>query len=88
MIPIFVLKTKFGSRVLVNMEDTDIKLFQCYQPQLANFNKRSLQQVVDSMGGKTFWIEEKLDGERIQLHKQGRRFQFFSRFSQTEIVPD
>jgi DNA ligase-4 len=31
------------------------------------------------MGGKTFWIEEKLDGERIQLHKQGRNFRFFSR---------
>jgi DNA ligase-4 len=35
---------------------------------------------VDAMGGKTFWIEEKLDGERIQLHKRGREFRFFSRF--------
>jgi len=32
------------------------------------------------MGGKTFWIEEKLDGERIQLHKRGREFRFFSRY--------
>jgi len=55
-------------------------LFECYQPQLANFNKRDLQQIVDVMGGTTFWIEEKLDGERIQLHKQGRKFRFFSRF--------
>jgi len=31
------------------------------------------------MGRKTFWIEEKLDGERIQLHKRGREFRFFSR---------
>ena len=60
-------------------QDTEIKLFECYQPQLANFNKRDLQQVVDVMGGTTFWIEEKLDGERIQLHKQGRKFRFFSR---------
>jgi hypothetical protein len=36
--------------------------------------------VVDAMGGKTFWIEEKLDGERIQLHKRGREFRFFSRY--------
>ena len=32
------------------------------------------------MGGGTFWIEEKLDGERIQLHKQGHDFRFFSRW--------
>lgn len=31
------------------------------------------------MAGKTFWIEEKLDGERIQLHKRGSEFRFFSR---------
>ena len=60
-------------------QDTEIKLFECYQPQLANFNKHNLQQVVDVMGGTSFWIEEKLDGERIQLHKQGRKFRFFSR---------
>lgn len=36
--------------------------------------------MVDAMGGKTFWIEEKLDGERIQLHKRGREFRFFSRY--------
>jgi DNA ligase-4 len=61
------------------LQDTEIKLFECFQPQLANFNKRNLRQVVEVMGGKTFWIEEKLDGERIQLHKQGRNFRFFSR---------
>lgn len=62
-------------------KDTDIKLFQCYQPQLANFSKRDLQQVVNAMGGgeTPFWIEEKLDGERIQLHKRGKEFRFFSR---------
>ena len=32
------------------------------------------------MGGKTFWIEEKLDGERIQLHKRDTEFRFFSRY--------
>jgi ATP-dependent DNA ligase len=37
------------------------------------------------MGGKTFWIEEKLDGERIQLHKRGREFRFFSRFPITYL---
>ncbi|GAA5981421.1 hypothetical protein JCM10908_004104 [Rhodotorula pacifica] len=30
-------------------------------------------------GNREFIVEEKLDGERIQLHKQGKRFQYFSR---------
>jgi DNA ligase-4 len=40
------------------------------------------------MDGKTFWIEEKLDGERIQLHKRGDEFRFFSRhvFSRNRML--
>lgn len=30
-------------------------------------------------GNREFLVEEKLDGERIQLHKQGNKFQYFSR---------
>ncbi|GAA5885480.1 hypothetical protein JCM3774_003364 [Rhodotorula dairenensis] len=30
-------------------------------------------------GNREFIVEEKLDGERIQLHKKGDRFQYFSR---------
>jgi DNA ligase 4 len=38
------------------------------------------------MGRKTFWLEEKLDGERIQLHKRGNEFRFFSRFGR-RVIP-
>lgn len=63
---------------------------QCFQPQLASFNMRSIPKMVDKMRSTeddlSFWIEEKLDGERMQLHMVsdedtpgGKRFGFWSR---------
>ena len=63
---------------------------KCFGPQLAEHQMRSIQKVVDKMLSETdekvFWIEEKLDGERIQMHmvpgskiEGGRRFGFWSR---------
>jgi len=60
----------------------------CFQPQLAQFQGRSFQQMVDQLGvtleEPEFWIEEKLDGERMQLHMDEdengqKRFAFWSR---------
>jgi DNA ligase-4 len=62
----------------------------CFQPQLAQFQMHSFQKMVERLGVTTddpeFWIEEKLDGERMQLHMiedhdvpGGQRFQFWSR---------
>ena len=31
------------------------------------------------MGNQSFYIETKIDGERMQLHKQGDCFMYFSR---------
>lgn len=31
------------------------------------------------MSGSEFFIEEKLDGERMQLHKRGNEYLYFSR---------
>lgn len=67
-----------------------MKLMQCFQPQLAQFQMRSLQKMVDNMqpreGDDEFWIEEKLDGERMQMHMEkdsntpgGYRFEWWSR---------
>ena len=39
-----------------------------------------LEESVKEMQGKTFIIEEKLDGERIQLHKRGGEFFYCSRY--------
>jgi DNA ligase-4 len=71
-------------------DDRGIKVGNCFQPQLAAFQIKSMEQMVKKMkpdgDDKSFWIEEKLDGERMQLHMKpdddmpgGFRFAFFSR---------
>ena len=70
--------------------DRGISLMQCFQPQLAQFQMRSMEQMVARMNptesDPEFWIEEKLDGERMQLHiiededtSGGKKFGFWSR---------
>jgi len=55
----------------------------CFQPQLAQFQKRSLDDAVKAMNltpeDPVFWIEEKLDGERMQMHYDNGKFMFWSR---------
>ncbi|GAM91626.1 hypothetical protein ANO11243_096780 [Dothideomycetidae sp. 11243] len=76
--------------VRLNKEDSGIALMQCFQPQLAAFQMHSMEKMVARMrptdDDKVFWIEEKLDGERMQLHMiddpgvpAGKKFQFWSR---------
>ena len=71
-------------------EERGVTPMQCFQPQLAQFMFRSLPRSVERMQmneeDPSFWIEEKLDGERMQLHMQadynvpgGRKFGFWSR---------
>jgi DNA ligase 4 len=71
-------------------DEAGITLMQCFQPQLAQFQMHSFQKMVDNMcpteDDTEFWIEEKLDGERMQLHliedntiPGGKRFCFWSR---------
>lgn len=71
-------------------DEAGIALMSCFQPQLAQFQQKSFQVMVEKMGctpeDPEFWIEEKLDGERMQLHMAedegmpGRkRFAFWSR---------
>ncbi|KAJ5107043.1 Nucleic acid-binding OB-fold [Penicillium angulare] len=71
-------------------DDRGIALMQCFQPQLAQFQMHSLEKMVSRMRpteeDPVFWIEEKMDGERMQLHmafddsiKGGRKFGFWSR---------
>ncbi|KAL4890220.1 hypothetical protein BDV59DRAFT_185069 [Aspergillus ambiguus] len=76
--------------IRLEAEDRGITLMQCYQPQLAQFQMHSLDRMIGRMKpteeDPVFWVEEKLDGERMQLHMQsddsvpgGRRFRFWSR---------
>ena len=68
----------------------EIALMQCFQPQLAAFQMQSFEKMVGRMKlteeDPVFWIEEKMDGERMQLHMVedesipgGKRFAFWSR---------
>lgn len=56
-----------------------VTLMSCFQPQLAQFQKKSLDAAIKAMGGGEFWIEEKLDGERMQMHYDRGQFKFWSR---------
>ncbi|KAI2609177.1 ATP-dependent DNA ligase [Hypoxylon sp. NC1633] len=73
---------------------TNVALMQCFQPMLCHYQMAtSFQKMVDKLnsgnrveGDDEFWIEEKLDGERMQLHMEedstvpgGKRFRFWSR---------
>ncbi|KAI1827391.1 DNA ligase I [Xylaria intraflava] len=75
---------------------TGVALMQCFQPQLAAYEMAtSFDKMVEKLNASTFgiddcetdfWIEEKLDGERMQLHmvednsiRGGKRFRFWSR---------
>ncbi|KAL4866354.1 hypothetical protein BDV12DRAFT_173099 [Aspergillus spectabilis] len=74
----------------LDAEDRGVSLMQCFQPQLAQFQMQSLDRMIGRMkpteDDSVFWIEEKLDGERMQLHMVsdasapgGKRFRFWSR---------
>ncbi|OOF97481.1 hypothetical protein ASPCADRAFT_206313 [Aspergillus carbonarius ITEM 5010] len=76
--------------IRLEAENKGISLMQCFQPQLAQFQMQSLDRMISRMRvteeDPVFWIEEKLDGERMQLHMEsddsvpgGRRFRFWSR---------
>ena len=71
-------------------DDRGITLMQCFQPQLAQFQMNSFEKMIQRMrpteDDPVFWIEEKLDGERMQLHMVsddsvpgGKTFGFWSR---------
>ncbi|KAK3044009.1 DNA ligase (ATP), partial [Coniosporium uncinatum] len=80
----------YDPAIRLNEDDSGISLMQCFQPQLAAFQMHSFEKMVSRMkptdDDDTFWIEEKLDGERMQLHMiedssvaGGFRFNFWSR---------
>ncbi|CAK3858433.1 DNA ligase 4 [Lecanosticta acicola] len=80
----------YDPQIRLEGDNRGIALMQCFQPQLAAFQMRSMEQMVAKMNpteeDPVFWIEEKLDGERMQMHMiedderpGGKRFGFWSR---------
>ncbi|KZV99983.1 DNA ligase 4 [Exidia glandulosa HHB12029] len=77
-------------------KDKSVQLFRCFAPMLCKRPTKSLEDTVALMKEAKFVIEEKLDGERIQVHKRGNEYRYYSRkgkdytylYGQTKTSPD
>lgn len=63
----------------VSLSEVSIGLFSAFKPMLAAV--ANIRQVEKQLLGKVFFIETKLDGERIQLHKDGDVYKYYTRNS-------
>ncbi|CDK25516.1 unnamed protein product [Kuraishia capsulata CBS 1993] len=78
------LKQIFKNREIPDQDSAEsmpsIQLMNPFAPQLSPFPPESYEKLANRLNNK-FWIEEKLDGERIQIHMDLRtgNFKFFSR---------
>jgi DNA ligase-4 len=61
----------------VRFDRYSFKLFMPFSPQLCK--RSTVDECVELMGFKEFWVETKLDGERIQMHFERGRFGWWSR---------
>ncbi|KAF5316619.1 hypothetical protein D9619_006679 [Psilocybe cf. subviscida] len=69
----------WDSSFRLRAEDKGVQLFQSFAPMLCKRPTRKIEETVREMGGSDFIIEEKLDGERMQLHKRGNEYFYCSR---------
>ncbi|KAJ7876841.1 DNA ligase IV [Mycena leptocephala] len=60
-------------------EDKAVQLCSAFAPMLCKRPTKTIEGTVKEMGGTEFIIEEKLDGERMQLHKRGNEYFYCSR---------
>ncbi|XP_065834565.1 DNA ligase 4-like [Oscarella lobularis] len=63
----------------VRLVENEIALFQPFRPMLAS--RVSISQVTRLMDHKEFFMETKYDGDRMQLHKDGEKYLYYSRSS-------
>lgn len=65
--------------VSVTVSTTEVSPFLCFKPQMAAYGFKDYTDLLERIGVRTFYIEEKIDGERIQLHMKNGEFRFYSR---------
>jgi DNA ligase 4 len=65
----------------VNEMEKTVRMFRSFAPMLSKRPPKNLAEAVKRFKGVPFLVEEKLDGERIQLHKRGSRYFYCSRKS-------
>ena len=61
----------------VGLSDISITLFSAFKPMLAAI--ADIERIEKDMKHQSFYIETKLDGERMQMHKDGDVYRYFSR---------
>ncbi|XP_005997060.1 DNA ligase 4 [Latimeria chalumnae] len=61
----------------VSLSDVSIMMFSAFKPMLAAI--ANIKQIEKQMNNQSFYIQMKLDGERMQLHKDGDVYKYFSR---------
>lgn len=61
----------------LRLHEIEIALFSPFRPMLADRGQPG--RVVEQMAGRSFLLETKFDGERVQLHKEGEAYRFWSR---------
>jgi DNA ligase 4 len=59
------------------LNEVSVSLFAPCRPMLSE--KAEPIKIEELLSGKEFYIETKFDGERFQLHKNGKEFKYFSR---------
>lgn len=62
-----------------HLNETTISYFTPFRPMLGQ--RASIDQVTKLMDHQPFYIETKFDGDRMQLHRQGNQYRYFSRSS-------
>jgi ATP-dependent DNA ligase len=65
--------------LIIELQDKSVHLFRAFAPMLCKRPTGNIEETVKEMEGRTFFLEEKLDGERIQLHKRGNEYFYCSR---------
>ncbi|KAF9462872.1 DNA ligase 4 [Collybia nuda] len=63
----------------LNAADKTAQLFHAFAPMLCKRPTKKIEESVREMDGLEFIIEEKLDGERMQLHRRGNEYFYCSR---------
>lgn len=61
----------------IGLSDISICLFSPFKPMLAAI--ADIERIEKDMKHQSFYIETKLDGERMQMHKDGDVYEYFSR---------
>lgn len=63
----------------IHLNETSVSYFTPFRPMLGE--RAAMDKILSLMNHQPFYIETKFDGDRMQLHKQGNQYRYFSRSS-------